>query len=193
MSVRGPVRVRLEAASLAHEAAFLAAVRRSGPLHRPWVTAPHSSARFRRYIATHAAGDRHISYFAFSESNELVGVINISEIVRGIFRSAYLGYCAFVPFQGHGYMTAALTRVIAQCFGKHRLHRLEANIQPDNLRSIRLVKRLGFRKEGYSERYLKVGKEWCDHERWALTRERWKSRATKPQTKTLRSASQRRG
>jgi len=177
MSARSPVRVRLEAASLAHEAAFLAAVRRSGPLHHPWITAPRSSARFRRYIAQHATGDRHLSYFAFSESDDLVGVINVSEIVRGVFRSAYLGYCAFMPYQGHGYMTAALRRVVSECFGKHRLHRLEANIQPENQRSILLVKRLGFRKEGYSERYLKVGRRWCDHERWAITRERWKSRS----------------
>lgn len=168
--------VRLEAASLAHEAEFLAAVRRSTALHRPWVTAPRSSARFRRYIAQHT-GERHLSYFAFSKSDELVGVINVSEIVRGVFRSAYLGYCAFMPYQGNGYMTAALKRVVSECFGKHRLHRLEANIQPENRRSIQLVKRLGFRKEGYSERYLKVGGRWRDHERWAITREEWKGSA----------------
>jgi ribosomal-protein-alanine N-acetyltransferase len=178
MSTRRPVRVRLEAASMAHEAAFLSAVRRSVPLHHPWITAPSSPARFSRYIAQHT-GDRHLSYFVFSQADELVGVINVSEIVRGVFRSAYLGYCAFVPHQRHGYMAAALKRVIAECFGKYRLHRLEANIQPENRRSIQLVKRLGFRKEGYSERYLKVGGRWCDHERWAITRERWKSGATR--------------
>jgi len=175
MKASRPPRVRLEAASTAHEEAFLSAVRRSVALHHPWITAPRSSARFRRYIAHHT-GDRHLSYFAFSPSGELVGVINVSEIVRGIFRSAYLGYCAFMPHQGYGYMTAALTRVVTECFGKYRLHRLEANIQPGNQRSIRLVKRLGFRKEGYSERYLKVGGRWRDHERWAITREAWKGR-----------------
>lgn len=169
------MQVRIEPASRAHEAAFLAAVKRSGPLHHPWVTAPRTPARFRRYIAHHQS-ERHLSYFAFSEGDELVGVINVSEIVRGVFHSAYLGYCAFVPFQGHGYMTAALTRVVSECFRKHRLHRLEANIQPGNDRSVKLVKRLGFRKEGFSERYLKIGGRWCDHERWAITRERWKAR-----------------
>ncbi len=175
MTSRRSVQVRLEPASIAHEAAFLAAVRRSTALHSPWVVAPRTRARFRRYVAHHT-GDRHISYFAFSPDQELVGVINVSEIVRGVFHSAFLGYCAFAPHHHHGYMTAALTRVINECFRTHRLHRLEANIQPENARSIRLVKRLGFVKEGYSERYLKIGGRWRDHERWAMTRERWRER-----------------
>jgi ribosomal-protein-alanine N-acetyltransferase len=171
---RRRVRVRLEPASLQHETDFLAAVRRSTTLHRPWITAPRTRERFRRYLAHHAT-DRGLSYFAFSEAGELVGVINVSEIVRGIFQSGYLGYCAFAPYQGKGYMRAALQGVIAQCFGRHRLHRLEANIQPGNARSIRLIKGLGFRKEGFSERYLKIGGRWRDHERWAITREHWRA------------------
>jgi [ribosomal protein S5]-alanine N-acetyltransferase len=176
MKSRPPVKVRIEPASGDHEGAFLAAVRRSTALHHPWVSAPRTPARFRRYISQHT-GDRHLSYFAFSQAGELVGVVNVSEIVRGVFHSAFLGYCAFVPHQRHGYMTAALKRVVTECFGKHGLHRLEANIQPENRRSVQLVKRLGFRKEGYSERYLKIGGRWRDHERWAITRERWKELA----------------
>jgi ribosomal-protein-alanine N-acetyltransferase len=56
-------------------------------------------------------------------------------------------------------------------FGDLGLHRVEANIQPGNTRSIGLVQRLGFEKEGFSRRYLKVGGEWRDHERWALLAE----------------------
>src|SRR5262245_9471836 len=172
MSARRHAPVRIEPASLAYESVFLAAVRRSGDLHHPWVSAPRTRAKFRRYIAQHT-GERHLSYFAFAGNDDLVGVINVSEIVRGVFRSAFLGYCAFAPHQRHGYMTAALQKVVSDCFGKHGLHRLEANIQPDNAPSIRLVKRLGFRKEGFSEKYLKIGGRWRDHERWALTKERW--------------------
>jgi [ribosomal protein S5]-alanine N-acetyltransferase len=54
-----------------------------------------------------------------------------------------------------------------------KLHRLEANIQPSNTRSIRLVKRLGFRREGHSPRYLKVAGRWRDHQRWAMVSENW--------------------
>ena len=68
-------------------------------------------------------------------------------------------------------MTEAVRLAAAHAFGVLGLHRLEANIQPENLRSIALVKRLGFRLEGFSPRYLRIGGEWRDHERWALLAE----------------------
>jgi ribosomal-protein-alanine N-acetyltransferase len=58
--------------------------------------------------------------------------------------------------------------------GEHGLHRVEANIQPDNLRSIHLVRSLGFRLEGHSPRYLRINGEWKDHDRYALTVEEWR-------------------
>ena len=101
-------------------------------------------------------------------SGELVGVANISEIVRGAFRSGYLGYYVFVPYERQGLMTEGLSLVVDDAFRRIGLHRLEANVQPDNKASLRLVRRLGFRREGYSPRYLKIGGRWRDHERWAL-------------------------
>jgi len=172
------VHVRLERASLQHEAEFLAAVRRSGRLHGRWVKPPSSAERFREYLKRQDS-TTNIAYFAFSDADDLVGVVNVSEIVRGPFQSAYLGYYGFARHQRRGYMTAALTAVVSASFSKHRLHRLEANIQPANSSSIALVKRLGFRKEGYSKRYLRIGGQWCDHERWAITREDW-TRRRKP-------------
>jgi len=65
-------------------------------------------------------------------------------------------------------MREGLALVIADVVRRLRLHRLEANIQPANRPSIRLVRRLGFRREGYSPRYLKIGGRWRDHERWAI-------------------------
>jgi ribosomal-protein-alanine N-acetyltransferase len=68
-------------------------------------------------------------------------------------------------------MREGVRLAVHAAFRQLRLHRLEANIQPANARSIALVKSLGFQLEGYSPRYLKIGQRWRDHERWAILRE----------------------
>ena len=153
-----------------HEHDFLAAVVRSRRLHGAWVTAPSSSAEYRLYLRERN-GPRHVKYFVCDDVKQICGVINLSEIVRGSFQSAYLGYYALSPHAGKGLMSAGLSLVIAQAFGELGLHRLEANIQPKNRRSIELVRRAGFRFEGLSRHYLKIAGRWRDHERWAVTAE----------------------
>jgi ribosomal-protein-alanine N-acetyltransferase len=74
-------------------------------------------------------------------------------------------------------MREGITLVIAHAFNDLKLHRLEANIQPANLRSKGIVKSLGFEQEGFSKRYLKIGGRWRDHERWALLAEEWTGRS----------------
>lgn len=103
----------------------------------------------------------------------ILGAVELSQIVEGKFRSAYLGYHIGAPFARQGYMREALLAALRLAFGRLRLHRVEANIQPVNLASITLVKQSGFRREGYSPRYLKVGGRWRDHERWALLVDDW--------------------
>ena len=95
----------------------------------------------------------------------------MSHIFHGNFCSAYLGYYAGATFMGQGYMSEGLRLVLRHAFGALGLHRLEANIQPKNRASIHLVRRAGFRREGFSSRYLKVLGRWRDHERWAITAE----------------------
>jgi ribosomal-protein-alanine N-acetyltransferase len=111
-----------------------------------------------------------------SHEAELVGVFNVSEIVRGPLQSGYLGYYSFLPWAGRGYMREGLELLLRQTFVRYKLHRLEANIQPANVRSIALIRGAGFRKEGYSPRYLKIAGRWCDHERWAILTEEWSAR-----------------
>jgi ribosomal-protein-alanine N-acetyltransferase len=103
-----------------------------------------------------------------SGDNALVGCVEITQIVRGSFRSAYVGYYAFAGQTGRGLMRAGLGQVVKLAFKELKLHRLEANIQPRNVKSIALVKACGFRREGYSPRYLKIRGRWRDHERWAV-------------------------
>ncbi len=108
-------------------------------------------------------------------SDTIVGTFNISEIVRGLFQSAYLGFSAFEPHQRKGYMTLGMQLLLNEAFNHLNLHRIEANIQPNNEASLALVKKSGFIKEGFSKQYLRVGgKEWRDHERWAIVNSNWK-------------------
>jgi ribosomal-protein-alanine N-acetyltransferase len=102
------------------------------------------------------------------DSDEIAGVINLSNVVLGLFRSGYLGYYAFAGHEGQGFMHAGIRAVVRHAFGTLKLHRVEANIQPENQASIALVRSCGFSREGFSPRYLKIGGRWRDHERWAL-------------------------
>jgi ribosomal-protein-alanine N-acetyltransferase len=166
----------LEKPSLRRQADFLAAVRGSRKLHGRWVSPPKTPEQYRAFLAR-VRGRTHIAYFVCTRTGDLAGVIHIGEVVRGAFQSAYLGYYAFRPYAGQGYLRAGLVRVIRDVFRVHRLHRVEANIQPENQRSIALVRSLGFVREGYSPLYLKIGGRWRDHERWALRVETWKRHA----------------
>jgi len=93
-----------------------------------------------------------------------------------MFRSGYLGYYIGAPHAGQRYMTEALQLMLRTAFRTLGLHRVGANVQPGDRASIALVERAGFRREGYSRRYLKIARRWRDHERWALLAEEWRSR-----------------
>ena len=168
----------LETPSSKRQDEFLAAVARSRQLHRHLVSSPKTAKEFKRNLDRLQTG-AHLGYWVCTEDGELAGVININEIVRGVFCSGYLGYYAFVPYNGRGYMKRGLCAVLSESFRRQRLHRLEANIQPDNEASRRLVQGCGFRLEGFSPRYLKLAGRWRDHERWAITLEDWKARVNK--------------
>jgi ribosomal-protein-alanine N-acetyltransferase len=152
---------------------FIAAVRQSRSLHHPWIDAPGTPGRFAEYLDRAAASDRASYLIRHRDCGQLVGYVNISNIVRGAFQSGYLGYAAFASHAGRGLMTQGLHAVIDRAFGELGLHRLEANIQPANNPSIGVVRRLGFSKEGFSPGYLFIDGAWRDHERWALRSDSW--------------------
>lgn len=152
---------------------FLAAMKGSAAMHRGLVSPPRTPGAFAKYLER--CGRENFAGFLVRRKDDgaLVGVVNLSEIVRGSFHSAYMGYYGVSGACGGGLMTAGVALVVSHAFKKTKLHRVEANVQPSNARSIELVKRLGFRMEGYSPRYLKIAGRWRDHERWAVTREEW--------------------
>ena len=167
------LRVLIRPPTSADCAAFIAATRRSHALHQGWIT-PKATTRteFFKYLERFDGKNNYGFLVIHREyANDLVGVININNVVRGAFQSGALGYYAFSPYAGQGLMFEAMRLVIAHAFGKLKLHRLEANIQPENRASIALVKKCGFTREGVSRRMLKICGKWRDHERWAILAE----------------------
>ena len=167
-------RVALRTPTLADQAEFTACMRASRRLHRPWIYMPETPERYAQYVAR-ANDPRFAPFLACRvEDGAIIGFLNISEIVRGSFKSAFLGYGGVAAYTGQGYMTEAMRLLLREAFTTIGLHRLEANIQPENLPSIALAKRSGFELEGFSPRYLKIGGRWRDHERWAIRSETWR-------------------
>jgi ribosomal-protein-alanine N-acetyltransferase len=150
-------------------ATFLEAVRRSRSLHRQWILPkPTTSDAFRTYINRFSTGSHHGFFVVLCETNEIVGVINLNNVLLGAHQSASLGYYAFLPHAGQGLMSEGMQLVIQHAFAKLKLHRLEANIQPENLVSIALVRKCGFKQEGLARGSVKIRGRWRDHERWAM-------------------------
>lgn len=168
----GPT-VHLRSPEIRDAREFLDAARRSRAFHRGWVSPSLSMTDFKTYISRNKRDDFRGSLVCRNDTGAIVGVINISQIYRGAFQSAYLGFYAMEGHQGQGFMREGLTLTLAIAFRQLKLHRLEANIQPSNVRSERLVKALGFRLEGFSPRYLKIAGRWRDHDRWAILREQF--------------------
>lgn len=170
-------RLDLRTPTYADQDAFLSAMRASQRFHHPWLTTPTTPQAYDVLMARVTDPRFEPMLLTRLDDGAILGFFNIGEIVRGQLQSAYLGYGAVAAHAGQGYMGQGLQLVLARAFGALQLHRLEANIQPDNHRSIKLVRRAAFVREGFSERYLQVGGQWRDHERWAIRAEQWRKAA----------------
>jgi [ribosomal protein S5]-alanine N-acetyltransferase len=163
-------RVRLRVLERGDREEFLALARESRELHRPWTYPPERADQFDDLFARSRRDDFVCLLACLTENErEIVGVFTISQIVRGAFQSAYLGYYANARHANRGLMREAMEQLLDHSFGPLALHRLEANIQPGNQPSIALARGAGFRLEGFSPRYLLIGGQWRDHERYAIT------------------------
>jgi ribosomal-protein-alanine N-acetyltransferase len=169
-------RVFLRPPARADQAEFVALMRASRSFHRPWATAPTDPDRFVAYLADASRADFEAMLVCRAEDRAILGFFNLSHITRGLLQSAYLGYAVGKPYAGAGYMREGLELVLRRAFLELRLHRVEANIQPGNKASIALAQGAGFRREGFSPRYLKIGGRWRDHERWAILADEWRAR-----------------
>lgn len=106
----------------------------------------------------------------------VVGRCNLSNVVRGAFQAASLGYSLDREAEGQGLMAEAIRAVIAHAFGPMNLHRVMANYVPENLRSARLLERLGFVREGLAPAYLHIAGAWRDHVLTSLVNPDWRAR-----------------
>ncbi|GAA4715197.1 GNAT family N-acetyltransferase [Brevibacillus fulvus] len=117
------------------------------------------------------------SAFAFAifltDNQQMIGRVALSNVVRGAWQNATIGYFLDQQHNGKGYMTQAVKLALRYAFREANLHRVQAAIMPRNLPSIKVVQKAGFRYEGTSLRYLLINGVWEDHHIYALTSEEW--------------------
>jgi ribosomal-protein-alanine N-acetyltransferase len=150
--------------------------RRSKRLHRGFVSPPTRPDQFNATLERSRRGESCCLVICHLDDDAIVGSINLNQIYRGPFQSAYLGYYVGAEFAGRGFISEAVQLTLRYAFEKLRLHRLEANIQPTNRKSIAIVRDADFVREGFSKRYLKICGRWRDHERWAIIAEDWRAK-----------------
>jgi ribosomal-protein-alanine N-acetyltransferase len=167
LSIKG-FRTRIQVPEAGDETAFLAAMRDSICLHHPWVSAPRDHAGWERYMKRLQRENEAGFLIKRIDNGAICGVINLNIITFEALCSAYVSYFGVAGEVEKGYMKEGLMQVIRYAFDELGLHRLEANIQPQNFASIALAQSVGFQYEGYSPRFLRINGKWCDHERWAV-------------------------
>lgn len=150
---------------------FIERVLASGALHDPWLEPAEPAPWFDRLLERNRTETDRSLLVCDADDGSIAGVMNLSQIVMGPFRSAFLGYYAFEPFAGRGYMRAAMPLLLRYAFDDLGLHRVQANVQPGNEASIALVRGAGFHREGFSPRYLYIRGAWRDHEQWVMLAE----------------------
>lgn len=107
--------------------------------------------------------------FVVAYGGRLVGQVNVSNVVHGVLRSCTVGYWVDMAVAGRGIVPTALALTIDHCLTAVGLHRVEVDIRPENTASLRVVEKLGLRREGYFERYLDIDGGWRDHVGFAIT------------------------
>jgi len=167
--------VRLVALTLADAPALLDLRVRSGhflrrrePLRRSDYFTLAGQEEELRDVASQRAGGRGYA-FAIVVEDRMVGRIALSNIIRGAFHNAYLGYWVGAEHVRRGYATEAVRMAVEHAFGPLGLHRVQAAVMLDNEASLRVLDKAGFRREGVALRYLRIDGHWADHVLFAIT------------------------
>lgn len=177
-------RVALRPLQPSDAATMLALYRRNAAFLQPWdPTRPagfysltYQQEMIRAALADETNDRGYTHGIVLQESGELIGRLRLSNVVRGAFQNAYLGYWLDEEHNGHGYMTEAVGLALSDAFGSLRLHRVQAATLLHNTGSMRVLLKNGFRREGIAERYLLIDGRWQDHALFAITSEEWAAR-----------------
>ena len=156
-----------------HQEEFTELARKSAELHDLWIYAPKTAAEFSEYLQRFDGITAECTLICRRESDEIAGFVSISEIIRGPYQRATVGYGVFAPSERQGYMTEGFDLVFRYAFRDLKLHRLEADIQPENKASLCFAEKVGFKREGFSIGLVCIKGSWKNHERWAISSDMW--------------------
>jgi ribosomal-protein-alanine N-acetyltransferase len=162
-------RVSLWPVSAGDRHEFVTRARESASLHRSLIFAPTTAAEFDEYVARFNGISAVGFVVRLNGTKELAGFVNINHIVRAPDRRGALGYGGFAATAGHGYVAEAVPLAVRYAFDELGLDRLEADIQPGNAASRRVIEQAGFRPVVAAPRPIYIAGEWRDHERWMIT------------------------
>ncbi|GAB4124625.1 MAG: hypothetical protein Fur005_49390 [Roseiflexaceae bacterium] len=155
------------------QAELIALNQSSRELHADWAAPPSTAEAFQWYLERSQRPDTCAMLLCHATTKAVMGMITLSQIFYGPLQSAYMGYSIGAAYARQGFMREGIAHMLDHAFEILKLHRIEANIQPDNQPSIRLIERLGFTREGFSRRYLFIAGQWRDHARYAMLSEDW--------------------
>lgn len=161
-----------------HDAeAFVAYLKRNWPRFAPAIPTPTDASFLSETYRSRFAEDMDqrrspwtISMVIIRDDNEVMGDITFSNIIYGAFQACYLAFKIDHQLEGRGIMRRALENCCKMMFVEFKLHRIMANYRPENVRSAALLKRLGFRPEGFARDYLHLDGAWRDHVLTALVK-----------------------
>ena len=142
------------------------------PWEPTWPADDLTRAAFRRRLRRHAEEierDEAYPFLIFAEDDhELLGGLTLGQVRRGVAQAATLGYWMGAQHAGRGHMSRGVRAAVGFGFAALRLHRIEASCLPHNVPSVRLLERVGFRREGFARAYLRINGQWQDHVLFAL-------------------------
>jgi [ribosomal protein S5]-alanine N-acetyltransferase len=148
---------------------FVTRARASASLHQGLIFAPTTATEFDEYIASYDGINAVGFVVRLNATKELAGFVNLNDIGWAPDRRAALGYGGFVATAGHGYVAEAVRLAVRYAFDDLELDRVDADIQPGNAASRRVIEQAGFRSVATAPRSICIAGKWRDHERWMLT------------------------